>query len=496
MSQKARITYRFEQPEHKRPTSAKGGQEAGRDARVIPLLAEEYHVVEEQVQVQAQDDPPVPDRREADEPRWERTAFSSGMFDRRTPLNQFTTDFGSWSSPFDEETERVERAIRETGQATIQEEAEEPPQDTRVTARPSGTPVVHEEAGNDPGPEIWPEEPVSRYAGSDRMTVRSGGTRFERHTRPPWLRIVASVTGAITTGVLIGFFVLHLFSGEDGKSGNPSATTPATSGNQTGAGTNGSVLGGTDTQTGKPAAGASPAASASGSTSGPATAAPVSGSTGSSGAATVSVRIPARTVTLLQVGAFANQQGADQAAADLRKLGLAAATQAADKVYVYAGLTTGRDEALALSNKLKAQKTDVYLKTLSTPTVSSIKWSGKQATVADTYFAQAAKLTTALINVTALHLKESMPGPLEDNTLQTIRTGHQAWSGTAAGMGEGLAEGQRAVLQKMNNALNTAVLSLDEYKKNPSASFLWQAQSGALQYVLLESELLAAIAAG
>ena len=47
----------------------------------------------------------------------------------------------------------------------------------------------------------------------------------------------------------------------------------------------------------------------------------------------------------------------------------------------------------------------------------------------------------------------------------------------------------------MSNAMNTAVISLDEYQKNPSAAYLWQAQSSILQYILAEKTLLTSIAA-
>lgn len=471
---KARITYRFEHPEPKRPAANRAEQEMN---NVIPLMAEEYSVVEERV------NDSVVVRESRDEYESEGSPISSGMrFDQRQPLNHFTTDFGSWSSPFDEETERVERMIRQSGRATVQQDAPRP--DSSLADRGEQA-IVNGETGYYREPVSQPTYMQGGYRNPDRVSVSGSGSRFERNSRTPWLKIVASVTGAITTGVLIGFFVLSLFSADDGKKGNTGGSIPASK-------SEGGVTAGTNTgvNTGTNSANADPSVKPNPSTS------PSAPASAGASSATVSVRVPARTYTLLQYGAFANQQGADAAQAELRKLGLAAASQASDKVYVYAGLTPGRDEALALSTKLKAQKTEVYIKTLSIPAVTSIQWSGKQATAADTYFTQASKLAASLTNVTVLHLKEATPGPLEDNTLQAIHTVHQAWSGTASAMGEGLAEGQRAVLQKMNTALNTAVKSMDEYKKNPSASFLWQAQNGILQYVLLESELLRAISAG
>lgn len=471
---KARITYRFEHPEPKKTTAYRSDQETG---NVIPLMAEEYNVVEEPMVESVVVRPPV-DHANSEDDDYEA---NQGRVGQRQPLNHFTTDFGSWSSPFDEETERVERMIRESGRATVQQPQPRPSVVNEQTRSESA--IVNGETGY--YRETTARDPYRTDAySSGRESLTTSGSRFERHSRTPWLKIVASVTGAITTGVLIGFFVLNLFSDQDESKTNPASSIPASVGGAgTSTGTNVGTNGGTNTTNGDSAVKPNPSAN-------PSTAAPAAASS-----ATVAVRVPARTYTLLQYGAFANQQGADAAQAELRKLGLAAVSQASDKVYVYAGMTPGRDEALAISTRLKAQKLEVYIKTLSTPVVTSIRWNGKQPTVVDTYFTQAGKLTTSLTNVTALHLKETTPGPLEDNTLQAIHSVHQAWSGTASAMGEGLTEEQKALLQKMNAALNTAVLSMDEYKKNPSASYLWQAQNGTLQYVLLENELLRLISA-
>ncbi|MDF2815834.1 MAG: hypothetical protein K0Q81_2034 [Paenibacillus sp.] len=451
---KARLTYRFDHPEQKRTSSPRYGQEPN---PVIPLTPEEFSVVEEEAMhssFAAQEHAQI-DR---------NPSPTANLFNQSQPLNRFTTDFGTWSSPFDEETERVERMIRETGRATIVEEAEHQPHpnhDPRSeSTQYNGETGYYQQSRN--------REVISSnlydIPGGGRVTV--AGNRFERYSRTPWLKIVASVTGAITTGVLIGIFVLSLFSADD--PGTPTAVNTG----------------------GNAQVNASPS---SDSAVKPAPSSNVS-TAASAASATIAVKIPARSYTLLQYGAFQSKQGADSALAELRKLGLGAAVQSADKQYVYAGLTPGPDEAAAIKAKLQAQKTEVYVKTVTSPSVTSIKWNGKTPETVDSYFTQAAKLTSSLTNVTALHLKAAAPGPIENNTLQAIHSVHQTWSASVTAMGEGLAEEHRSIIQKMNTALNTAVLALDEYKKNPSASFLWQAQSGTMQYVLLEGELLHAIA--
>src|SRR5690606_6245388 len=60
--------------------------------KVIPLDSSEYEVMEES-------------ERHAKEIQREDTS----------PLNQYTADFGAWSSPFDAEVERLEQIIRNAG---------------------------------------------------------------------------------------------------------------------------------------------------------------------------------------------------------------------------------------------------------------------------------------------------------------------------------------------------------------------------------------------
>src|SRR5690606_14597874 len=114
---------------------------------IIPLTPEEFEVVEEKSE--------------------------------QPPLNQFTADFGSWSSPFDEETERVERMIRETGRATIQDDAEQPPQ-ARIEQLQEPN-VYDGETGYYQEPSH--QDRIYNVPRGGRVTVSS--SRFERYSRTP-----------------------------------------------------------------------------------------------------------------------------------------------------------------------------------------------------------------------------------------------------------------------------------------------------------------------
>jgi stage II sporulation protein B len=452
---KARITYRFDDP--------------GRDAvrkepkPVIPLFKEEFSVVEDDRSFAADIHPA--------EHAWpnETSGRTRRDFIDTQPLNQFTTDFGAWKSPFEAETEKVERMIRESsGPRQPDRNPERHSEPIPVQER---FPVEREARYDGHTGYYGPEETERRHGPHDDGYVPTAVIhgRYERHNRTPWLKIVASVSGAVATGVLIGFFVLSMFGGDE-LPGSQAGTTG-------GSGKSASTV---------PVQTKTPATDPSGAKD---NAAPAS----SSAAATVSVNIAAQSYTLLQNGVFSNQQGADAAAADLRKKGLAAHVQQSDKFYVYAGMAPSHDDALALSNVLKEQKMELFLKGLTLPAAAKIKWTGDSAGPAEQFFAQSHTLVQTIGNFAAARLKEKTPSAIDDKTLQTIHTAHQAWTGASGPFGAGLAQEQKASLQKWTTAMNTAVTSMDEYKKNQSSAFLWEAQSSLMQVLFAENELLAAI---
>ncbi|MDF2713941.1 MAG: sporulation protein [Paenibacillus sp.] len=448
---KARITYRFDDP----------GRETVRKEPnpVIPLMKEEFTVIEDHASVM-----PV------EEHVWPKETSGRSRIDfvDTQPLNQFTTDFGAWKSPFDAETDKVERIIRES--ATPRRPEPIPEQERYPTERYPAEREARHDGDTGYYETEWTEPQAGRY-GEERIPPTVIRGRYERYNRTPWLKIVASVSGAVATGVLIGFFVLSMFGGDDPPSG---VQGPAGS-----SGKSASTL---------PVQTKTPAVDPSG---GKDNTAPAS----TASAATVSVNIAAQSYTLLQNGVFSNEQGAAAAAAELKKKGLAAFVQPGDKYYVYVGMSPSHDDALALGNVLKEQKMELFLKAMAQPAVSKIRWSGEQSGAAEPFFTQSNKLVQTIGSFSVARLKEKTPSAIDDKTLQTIHSAHQAWTGASGPFGAGIAQDQKAVLQKWTTAMNTAVTSMDEYKKNPSSALLWEAQSSLMQVLFAENELLAAIKA-
>ncbi|WP_281889066.1 hypothetical protein [Paenibacillus sp. YYML68] len=434
---KSKMTFRF--------SSGQGQEVRDHKSNVIPLRPDEYRLYEDS-SIEAA--PSSADQRtevEAEASEFTPPAQKGTVI---KPLNDFHTDFGGWQSSFDLEVERVEQAIRSTGGADVNPETGLYQRETR-TGR-------------------------GGYGYSEREVIVDEQLHY---SRPPgggsFLKITASVAGAVVTGVAFGFLVLSMFAG--GEEGDP--LKPA-------------IQTGSTAQQGKTAAGSDAGAAAQGSAA--------EAKAGQSGAAVsgleagdaVAVNLPMRSYTFLQGGVFSTAQSSESEAAAFRKKGLAAVSEAGDKYTLFVGMASSRDEALGLSQFYENQSIDVMLKPYEIPAVSSIRWSGKQPEQFVSYMDQGSKLVQQIAAQTVVHAAETEATPIDEKALQTIKSTHQAWAKSASTVGEGLGEAGKTALPKMNSALNTAVVSLEEYRKNPSSSLIWQAQTALMQYLVAEKELL------
>ncbi|WP_284637878.1 SPOR domain-containing protein [Paenibacillus silviterrae] len=431
----AKMTFRFDHPKGK----PEKRRETAQEAKIIPLHVEEYQVHEERAErvEYAENKSSVPANRD--------------FIDAQT-LNQYTSDFGGWQSSFDAETQRIEQMIRKSGGAVSRE-----PGHTDRREHPLGDEPLRDHRWYEP------EEPAP-------YTRRTGGS---------WLKVTASVAGAVVTGVAFGFFVLSMFSENGGQ--NPLKPLDGVVVNQqkdpkaAGAGTTNDGAGG----------------AAAGQGTGTQTSAPVAAA--SSSTATASVILAAKSYALLQGGVFSTAQSAETAQADFRKKGLNAVSEAGEKYPVYVGVAMNKEEAKGLTAHLQTKDVPVVVKSYEIPGATKIRWNGKQTEVFQNYMSQGDKLVQLILGQTLLHATEAKPTPLDEKALQSIKSAHQAWSGSVSAVSDGLGEAGKTALPKMNSALNTAVNSLDEYKKNPSNAMMWQAQASLMQYIVAEKELLKSI---
>ncbi|MHC2203754.1 MULTISPECIES: hypothetical protein [unclassified Paenibacillus] len=416
------MTFRFNDREQQEQREKREPQQEKKEqSKVIPLHVEERRVMEEPLEQAAGIEKEKKKRIEV------------------KPLNDYTTDFGGWQSSFDTETYRMEETI---------------PASDRTNSMKVDPETGYLELDRKRGRKTNREYSAYKTKESVYYPNSSGGGS--------WMKITASVAGAVVTGVAFGFLVLSMFSGEVTDGGKVQPVVGITAQVQEEA----SVQ-----------AGNSGEAKASG------------GST-NAGVTSLAVNLPARTYTFLQGGVFSSSQSAATAVADFRKKGLAAASEAGEKYPVFVGMASSRDEALGLTREFQQRQMEVMIKSYDIPAVSQIKWNGNQSDLFQSYMSQGEKLVQQISAQTLLHLGEENPTALDEKSLQAIKSTHQTWSGTASAVSDGLEEAGRTTLPRMNSALNTAVVSLDEYKKNPSHALLWEAQTALMQYLVAEKELL------
>jgi stage II sporulation protein B len=440
---KARITYRFDSKEPAESTR-KASRVPGPEEKVIPLYQEEYKVVPNSPNDGHNSEEITPYQQA------EREQVES-LFEPHA-LNTFTTDFGNWHSQIETEGERVERIIRESQAIREQQASREVP-----AQRPE--PITERNrdewsSWTQKGPYIEPET----------------GARYAKSSGAPWIRIATSVAGAVITGVAFGFFVLSMFSPSDrtptdSASGKntiavPSANVAVVPSKAPG----GATKTGTDQAAGLPA----------------------------TAAAVTPVQIPAKSFTFLQNGVFSSLQGAQAIQDTLKKKGLASALDSSDKLTVFVGFANNKDDATTLRQQVQAvDKTiEVYIKSLDIPAATGIRWGGQKPDSVPAFIAEGNKLVSTINELALIHLAETTPSALSDSSLQTIHASHQSLTTLSTAINEGLSDDSKPIVQKMTSSLNSAVQSMDEYKKSPSTAMLWQAQTSMMQYILAQKDLL------
>ncbi|PZE19967.1 SPOR domain-containing protein [Paenibacillus xerothermodurans] len=461
---KAKMTFRFD---HGRNHNAKREIKETSSTphhNVIPLRSEEYQVIESAGNPTPETLTTVQEEALPDIPQAAAAKVSDTLIDGQT-LNQYTHDFGGWQSSFDIETQRVEKLIRESSSTAFDAE-------TGYLERKNYMDTIDrkEIRGNAPDPHWYePEETVYM-------------------SRPPsgsWLKVAASVAGAVVTGVAFGFFVLSMFTDEnDPNAGNTqqhAQTQPA------------AVSGGSGTAAATAQGGQTNSTAAPGANSAAVSA--MAPAKASSAAEVTAVTVPGKTYSFLQSGVFSTSQAADSALADLKQKGVPAVKDTGDKYPVYSGIAMSRDDAAGLAKQFEQNQVDVIIKNVELPALSKIKWSGKPSEALPSYLAEGDKLLQLIAPLTLTHLNEEKASAINASTLQTAKTAHQSWLDLTAAANEGLAEDARAAVQKMGSAMSTALRSLDEYRKTPATSYMWQTQGALMQYVLAQKELRNAVAA-
>lgn len=197
------------------------------------------------------------------------------------------------------------------------------------------------------------------------------------HTRRPsyWWKFALSITGALGTGILLGYAALSFITGGAGETakapGNAEVKAGITQGQKAATSSNAADI------TGVPAE-----------------------QTGEAVSAQIPVEVAPQSYYLLQYGVFSTAAGAEQARQELLTAGLAAGLDPADGNRVYAGMSPDREQAKLLSNGLKGQGIELYVREVALPAVNQVRYTGTAAEV-DSYFTLSSQLLSELSSLSA-----------------------------------------------------------------------------------------------
>ncbi|GIP30068.1 hypothetical protein J23TS9_51980 [Paenibacillus sp. J23TS9] len=271
------------------------------------------------------------------------------------------------------------------------------------------------------------------------------GDASYRPRRPASLwKVIGTVTGAIVTGALFGFVVLSFF--KDGSEGSIIPVKPSTE-----------SVSLAQTETGK--------------------------------AAPVAVKVQGQSYYMLQYGVFSSKERVEQAQKELQQYGIAAGTDSDQENRVYAGMSTDREQAKLLSNQLKAQGLELYVKEITLPAASTMEFSG-EADIVNQYFAVSSELVSNLSQLSAALLGQESPAALNAENTAALTDLHSRWMEAMKSLQTGLGTGEEELGKQMEQTMNSAVSAITEYNRNRSKGHLWEVQSSMMQYISEQKELI------
>lgn len=333
-------------------------------------------------------------------------------------------------------------------------------------------------SGNiDPRQEEWDEQDryfkytqqsylVSDLDSNNRDKLEGGYTEGyggSYHTRRPtyWWKLALSVAGAIGTGLLLGYAALSFFYGGNIESSMGTGTeATAVNSEQTNGANDPAGLG----------------------TSG----LPVTG-TENSAQNSIPVQVVSQSYYLLQYGVFSTPTGAEQARQELLTAGLAAGLDPTDGNRVYAGISSDREQAKLLSNGLKNQGIELYVREVALPGAEHLVFTGKAEAV-NSYFAASEKLLSELSSQSASLLSEAQVGTAANTA--TVSDLHLEWSEAIKGLEQGLSPEAVSICAALEKSMSRGISALGEYNKNKAKGLLWEVQESMLSFLTGQRQLM------
>ena len=302
--------------------------------------------------------------------------------------------------------------------------------------------------GNNGDP--YDDLPMQHYP---EVTTKSYAVHHRKS--PGGWKVFGSVTAAVMTGVLFGFVAMSML--DSGTSTAPKTVT-------------GTAVG-TDL--------VSPTEDSQTQTLG----------TETPNIASTAVSIPGATYFMLQYGVFSMAEGASQAKKELTQAGIAAGSDPMDEARVYAGVSSDREEAKLISNQLKTEGVELYVREISLPAVSDVVFIGNADEVSP-FFENSRALTDMLASLSITHISEQVQTAVPKDKLSEISDAHHRFTSSVGAIHAGLSENGKQIERKMESSMSTAISALSEYNKNPNKEHMWKVQSAVMDYILQEKQLL------
>ncbi|WP_052088432.1 SPOR domain-containing protein [Paenibacillus wynnii] len=285
------------------------------------------------------------------------------------------------------------------------------------------------------------------------------------HSRKPFYgwKFVASVAAAIGIGLLFGYVALSFFRGGDlpNISVNGAFNQMVTGGQNTGdalepAGTGTSGL-------------------------------PIMGEDSVGTLPAIPVQIAGQSYYLLQYGVFSTSQGASKAEQELLTAGLAAGLDPSDGNRVYAGISPDREQAKLLSNGLKAQGIELYVREVTIPATEQLTFGGTAESV-NNYFAISNRILEKLSSLSATLLSNGTTASIDD-----VSSIHMEWTEAVKSLESGLPKTAFQIIAAQEKTVNQGISALNEYGKNKSDGLLWEVQAAMMSFLSGQKELLASL---
>lgn len=301
--------------------------------------------------------------------------------------------------------------------------------------------------------DILPESPEEDDVEVEE-TYYSGQEYRKRPPHPSRWRLIGSVASALVTGGMFGYILLLLFNG-------------------------GGMVPGSDPSADE----AVPVFKKSvdvDNTYAKENAAPV---------AVVATQVPPQTYYLLQYGVFSTPERALQAKEELLKAGIAAGGDSEDQNRVYAGISSDREQAKLLSNQLKTQGVELYVRELELPGFEKAAYGGNSDKLT-TFFQLSNSLVGKLSGLSSNLLREEGSNTVPASDMSELNDLHQQWTQNIAVLPTGLPKEAAATATSLEKAMNSAVSALGEYNKNTAKEHIWEIQSSMMEYVLREKEFI------